>query len=104
MDAAIVELAKLFHERNNKTKESFVIGKVVSPYPNLKINDGDEILLTKHNLIVAGHLLPHNRSFTTPNDSGVIYFTDGLKKGEKVIMIPSSDGQKYIVLDRVVEL
>lgn len=104
MDAAMVEFAKLFYERNNTTKESFVIGKVVSSYPNLKINDGDEILLTKHNLIVAGHLLPHSRSFNAPKDSGVIQFTDSLKTDEKVIMIPSSDGQKYIVLDRVVEL
>lgn len=104
MDSEIVELAKLFHERNNKAKESFVVGKVVSPYPDLKINDGDEILLTKNNLIVAAHLLPHSRNFSSPNDGGVINFTDGLKKDEKVIMIPSNDGQKYIVLDKVVEL
>lgn len=104
MDAALVEFAKLFKDRDNKNKESFVIGKVVSSYPDLKINDGDEILLTKKNLIVAGHLLPHSRSFVTSKDSGVIQFTDSLKNGDKVIMIPSSDGQKYIVLDRVVEL
>lgn len=104
MDAALVELAKLFHERNNKTKESFIIGKVVSPYPNLKINDGDEIILTRENLIVAGHLLPHSRDFITSGTSGTINFTDGLKKGDNVIMVASSDGQKYIVLARAVTL
>lgn len=104
MDAAIVELAKMLHERNNISKESFVVGKVISSYPNLKINDGDEIILSKSNLIVASHLLPHSRAYTASNGSGTITFTDSLKSGEKVIMIPSTDGQKYIVLDKVVEL
>lgn len=104
MDAALVELAKMFHERNNKSNGGFVIGKVVSPHPDLKINDGDEILLNRENLIVAGHLLPHSRSFVTSGTSGTINFTDGLKRGESVIMIPSTDDQKYIVLDRAVTL
>lgn len=104
MDAALVELAKMFRDRDNKTSETFVVGKVISSYPNLKINDGDEIILSKNNLIVAGHLLPHSRSYMSSSGSGNITFTDSLKAGEKVIMIPSSDGQKYIVLDKVVEL
>lgn len=104
MNAAIVELAKMLHQRNNVIKESFVVGKVISPYPDLKINDGDEIILDKSNLIVAGHLLPHSRTYTASNGSGTITFTDSLKTGEEVIMIPSSDGQKYIVIDKVVEL
>lgn len=104
MQAELVELAKMFRSRDNKPSESFVIGKVVSSYPDLKINDGDEILLSRENLIVLGHLLPHSREFDAPGISGKINFKDGLKRGESVIMIPSSDKQKYIVLDRAVTL
>lgn len=104
MQHELVELAKMFHTRNNQSKESFIIGEVVSSYPDLKINDGDEILLSGKNLIIAGHLLPHSRTFNASNMSGTINFTDGLKRGERVIMIPSSDKQKYIVLDRAVTL
>lgn len=102
MQSSIVELAKLMKERDNAKQVSFVLGKVVSSYPNLKISDGDDIILSSENLIVTAHLLPHKRSYSTSEHGGTISFTDSLVKGDKVVMISSSDGQKYIVLDRVV--
>lgn len=104
MNPAVVELAKLFKDRENSNQESFVIGKVVSPYPKLLINDGDDILLGAENLIVSAHLLPYSRTYATGETSGTIRFTDSLKVGEQVVMLPSKNEQKYLIIDKVVTL
>lgn len=86
MESAIVELAKLFKERNPKNSSNYVIGKVISPLPNLRINDGDSIILDKENLTVTSWFQRNSE----------------IKQGDLVLMIPSSDEQNYIVIDKVV--
>lgn len=84
MQKEIVELAKLLKERNNIKFETFVIGKVISPPPNAAIADGENIILRNKKLIFAAHV------------------TNKLQKDDIVILIPSADNQKYVVLDKAV--
>jgi hypothetical protein len=53
----IVELAKLFKERDNRPYLGPQVGIVVSPLPDIKVRLGDKILLTKDHLIIASHLV-----------------------------------------------
>jgi len=85
MNKEMVELAMLFKSRDNKQQASFVIGKVVNVFP-LKIGDGDEILLEGSQLITLSHLLK----------------VETFKKEDKVVLIPSNDGNTYLLLGKAV--
>lgn len=41
---------------------------------------------------------------TTEKSEGTLKYTDTLKAGDKVILIPSSDNQKYYLIDKAVKL
>jgi hypothetical protein len=84
----VTELAKLFKERNNDPYEGYVIGEVVSSLPHVKIRIGDKIILDASHLVFAARLL---------NDGT-------LKQGDMVMMMPSQNGQSYIVIDKAVRL
>ncbi|MBM7607580.1 hypothetical protein JOD29_000824 [Lysinibacillus composti] len=82
MNDPLVEFASLFKERENKTQEPFVIGTVIDLSP-LTINDGENILLTSEDLIMASGLQA------------------SLIVGNKVIMIPSNSLNLYAVICKV---
>lgn len=79
------KLATLLRARDNKTLEALVIGEVVKLSP-LTVSDGAEILLDDELII----------TFTVRQ---LIDSTE-IKVGNKVAML--SDGQKYVVIDKVV--
>lgn len=90
MNSNIVELAKLFKNGNkNSSSANFVIGKVISPLPNLKISDGSFIILDRDNLIVTDYFYRNNTN---------------IKANDLVLMIPSVDEQNYVVIDKVVTI
>lgn len=138
MQKEIVELAKLFKERNNKHYDSFLIGTVISPPPEPKIRISPEIILTKEHLIFSASVVDdyereyeiydaeiqftdsdcgqttvsgaHSHGIATLNvdsdtikSKGKIKWIDTLKEGEKVILVPASNEQTYIVIERTVE-
>ncbi|WP_368490850.1 DUF2577 domain-containing protein [Clostridium sp. BJN0013] len=99
---------------------SIDIGKVVTPNPlTIQINDTP---LTKKKLLVSDFLLSsYKRKIKIPPTSATgsttdgsitsigipdaeLNFTDGLKAGDMVACLATSDGQKYIVLCKVVSL
>ncbi|ABR48582.1 hypothetical protein Amet_2428 [Alkaliphilus metalliredigens QYMF] len=126
----IKELAEMFKERENKAYMGPQIGKVITPPPNIKVSLGDKIILEKNRLIIAAHVLSgYTRQFqgqsngtittkTPPspvsyseytvledlNHAGEIVYTDTLKTGDEVILLPSTDEQKYIIIDKAVRL
>lgn len=81
------ELALMLKQRNNKSFEPLVLGRVISANP-LRVSDGDDIVLDEEllatynvqRLIRNGELLP----------------------GHLVCMITTSDYSKYVVIDKVV--
>ena len=79
-----IQLAKLFKERNQQKVNGMTKGVVVSPLPNFRVSVGSEIVLDSDLLIVSTTV--HNLD---------------PKSGTDVILMPTSNGQKYFVLDGV---
>jgi Protein of unknown function (DUF2577) len=107
-----VEMAKLLKERNNKSFDGFVIGKVISSFPDIKIQIDNNIHLDASHLIFSSHLLEeYKREFkingTSNGESyiaeGNIEFTDSIKVNDLIILVPSSNNQSYVVLDKGVK-
>lgn len=84
---SVVELAKMFHERNNNNPLGPVVGLVVSPPPSIQVSVGDKILLDSSDLII-----------------GALTHKDGINPGEEVMLIPSADGQTFFLVEKVVRL
>lgn len=126
----LTELAMLFKERDSKKNLSITTGKVVSPLPKPRIMLDDVILLDSSNLVFASHLIngyerrlkfkesdwgittevndggqgasSHKHFVNLTNVDALIEWTDTLKQGDEVILIPVQDGQLYYVIDKAV--
>lgn len=78
-----VELAKLFKERDNKTPIGAVIGDVISNEP-FKISIlGNKVILDNSNSYICKSAL-------------------GIEIGDKVLCLPTEDGQTFFIVDKVV--
>lgn len=127
---SITELALLFKERDQQKTPSITTGTVIESLPNPRIHLNDTIVLGKENLVFASHLLrgyerkmkfketnwgksttvsdggqgatPHDHYINLTNEDTLIEFTDTLKNGDEVILIPSKDEQLYFVIDKAV--
>lgn len=109
---------------------SIQIGQVISPPPNIIIKIGD-LQVDKDNILIADYLLPnyqrqitipettatgtmtteltgspyaHTHTMTEVGIQGKIQFTDTLKAGDTVVVMPTEDRQTYILLARLVRL
>lgn len=84
-----------------------MLATVVAPPPNLFIKVG-EIQVGKASLLVADDLLPgykRNISIAAAEPvSGQMTFLDTLAPGDLLAVMPTYDGQTFIVLARVVRL
>jgi len=107
------------------------LAEIVSPPPNIIIKMVD-LQIDKDNILIADYLLPgYRRNITMPlTDSqseetdtvvgdhgshthdvtkigvpaGTMQLTDTLKSGDTVAVMPTTDGQTYIILAKVVRL
>ena len=121
MNEAIVSIAKQFQNAKNGAKqfEGFIIGDIVADLPEIKVQIDPAIILDKTNLIFATHILKdYTREFEifdayeeikTSNPKpfhaeGKIKWTDEPKTGDKLILVPSSNDNMYIVIDKAVSL
>jgi Protein of unknown function (DUF2577). len=116
----------MFKERDNVPYLGPQVGTVVSASP-LKVSLGDIIVLDANHLLVAAHVLndyereieipetstlsgststneSHNHSYQSLGMTGQIKFTDTLQAGDKVILVPAADEQRYFLIDKVVSL
>lgn len=59
MDKAIVELANIFRNtaKSVPTFEGFLVGKVLTPPPEIKVSIDEAIMLDKSHLVIAAHVL-----------------------------------------------
>lgn len=76
MDKSIVELASILKNtaKSVPTFEGFIVGKVITPPPEIQISIDDVIVLDKTHLIIAAHVLNnYEREFEIEGD---IQFTD----------------------------
>lgn len=81
----ITELAKLFKERNNGENYSPMFGKIIE-LPQTKIRINEKIILNDSHLVCLLNLKEQN--------SDGIY----IHLGKKVVLLPFSGNQKFIVI------
>lgn len=108
-----VELAKEFKKRNIKTPMGAILGDIISSSP-LKIAIlGNKVILTEGHCYICSSLVDNYlrkadikldsvAEHGTVSTSGEILFKEILKPGDKVLCLPTSDGQKYFIIDKVV--
>lgn len=103
----LIEIMKDAGSSNNPP--SIQIAEVVSPPPNLIIKMGD-LQVDKDNILIADYLLGEDsyiREYKTSNDkltwgdSNYMKYTDTLKEGDLLGVMPVEDRQLYIILARL---
>lgn len=102
---ALTELALLFRERDPQRSPSITSGVVISPPPNPRIRLNEAVILERENLVFAAHMVAgyeRRAQFTDAEISttGSMQWTDTVKAGDEVILIPVEDGQLYYVIDK----
>lgn len=80
----------------------FIYGKVISIEP-LTINIAQGIDLTEKQLVLTRNVTDYETSIVLDGTHDVT-IKNALQEGEVVILLRKKGGQKYLVLDRVVEL
>lgn len=120
-----IQFAKMFKERDNKSKIGNIIATVVSTSPlKLSIFSGESIL-QKEQLYCCNSLLAnYSHDFTVSDldlkiqdDNGIttterqittfkgkITFEDTLKVNDKVLLVNTEDEQTYFIIDKVTKL
>lgn len=104
-------LAKHFKERDNPVIEQPVVGTVISLSPfKISIYNGD-IVLNENIIYVCQHLFKikgnikidpfSDSSGDTHNVNNNFEITRDLKVGDKVMCVPTDNGQKYFIVDKV---
>lgn len=79
----ITEIAKMFKERDNKSSLGIITGTVASISPP-RVRISDRIIVSGSKLVIASS------------------YQNAMQKGDSVIVIASSDNQKYYVIDKAV--
>ena len=77
-----------------------VFGKVVSSSP-LAISIDQKIKLTHMNLVLSRSVTDHQVEMTIQGKRELATIHNGLRIGEKVILLQMQGGQKFVVLGRV---
>lgn len=126
----LTELALMFKSLDPEPTLSITTGIVISPPPEPRVMLDDIIDLDSSNLIFASHLISgyerrikfkdidwgtttevndggqgassHKHFVNLTNEDALIEWTDTLKQGDEVILIPVQDGQLYYVIDKAV--
>lgn len=84
MESWEYEMKKLFQRDKTPPAGGFFIGTVITGLPYITLSLGDEIILDSEQIIVANTL--YSKNITT---------------GNQIILIPSSDNQSYVAIDKV---
>lgn len=107
----VSELAKMFKDRDPIKYMGPVVGTVLSPPPEIKIQADKDIILDKSHLVIGASILKdYQREYTTSSDRSswsdmrYVRLVDTLKEGDEVILIPSQDEQTYFLVDKAVIL
>lgn len=116
-DENITALAKLLKERDNREYIGVITGTVVQGFPDVKIRVDATVMLDNSHLIWARSLLTDQKRkcyISNPANGakehglngaeGEFYWTEEIKVGDNVILLPTQNEQIYYVIDRVVVL
>jgi len=131
MDNPTAKLLEIMQEQGRKfNPPSILIGKIIAPPPNIRIQIND-IILENEDIYIAEYLLkgywrefsvvghivsntqsascskgaPHTHPIDNDNtQTGTITWEDHLYPGDEVAVMPMYGSQQYIVLHRIVRL
>lgn len=82
---------------------TITFGTVVSINP-LSIYIEDKITLSESMLITMSNLTVKTGTLTIGDDDYSVTFDNSLKTGDKVVLMRMQGGQKYLILDKLVDL
>lgn len=101
-------LTKQFRDRDNKEQVSATIGTIISVNPmSISLYNG-KVILNNKQIIVCNSLLTINANIVLNNvaEYGTVttecIITNTINNGDKVLCLPTSDGQTFFILDKVV--
>lgn len=107
-----VELAKRYKDRDNPIPLEPLLGDVISIDPlkiaimqNQAILTGDLCYLCSNlvsNAKYAAFVLNNVGDYGSVSTNGTIEYMNILKTGDKVMCVPTANGQKYFIVDKVV--
>lgn len=80
---------------------AIMYGKVISTNP-LKINVEQRMVLDHSFLILTRNVMNYKTTILLDNENKSITISNELKNGDKVVLLREQGGQKFIVLDKVV--
>ncbi|KQX69224.1 DUF2577 family protein [Paenibacillus sp. Root444D2] len=95
-----VGFAKMLKDKKSNGSFGVTTGKIISALPDIVVQVGDEILLDSSDLIIANRLYYMH---THDDDEYHTPIPITLITGDMVILIPSSNGQTYYLIDKVGE-
>ena len=85
---------------NASKPANVVFGKVTSVSP-LKIKVDQKLILGSAQVVLTRSVTDYRLSVTVDDETKSVTVRNALKKGEELILLQVSGGQKYIVIDRI---
>ncbi|PET71852.1 hypothetical protein CN514_05600 [Bacillus sp. AFS001701] len=97
-------LVKLMQMHGKNDSISISLATITATPPNIKLRiDGDKFDLEADDFEVAEHLTKHSRQIKINGGAlQTLEFQDGLKVGDRVIVLCYNNDQRYFVMDRIV--
>lgn len=101
-----VELAKEFKQRDNQEVEGAVLGTIISSDPITISIYNNKVILDSKNCYICSNLISIAKAadieLNNTTNTGQITFKDILKPNDKVLCLPTANGQKFFIIDKVV--
>ena len=101
-----VDLAKEFKQRDNQEIEGAVLGTVISNNPLTISVYNNKVILDSKNYYICSNLTSIAKAadieLNSAINTGEITFKDILKPNDKVLCLPTANGQKFFIIDKVV--
>jgi|GEM_PF-1150677 len=110
---SIIDLAKEFRKRDPKKILGPIVGRVLSPLPDLQVSIlSDQVVLSADKLYITEKLYKDTETVFLNGDlildditksvNGELTMTkEILKKDEKVMLVPTENGQEFFIIDKV---
>lgn len=98
----MIYLAKQFIKRDNIDPDETVIGDVISTNPlAVSLFNNNAIFTEGKNLYVCENLKSITGTITIDGEDKNFITTKELNIGNKLMCVPTANGQKYIAVDRI---
>lgn len=98
------DFAREFKKRDNQEVEGAVIGTVISVDPlSVSLFSGSVILNNRNSYVCSNLGILQGTILVGDGKTGTCTIDRSLKSGDEVLCIPSSNGQTYFIIDKVVK-